>query len=162
MLNHILVPLDGSELAERALTYARQIVSKDGQIDLLTVIDAPEYPTSVYYPAGLPAFDLTRTELQRDVVPQAEEYLNRLAETLRSYGYKVTVEVAVGEAATAIVEHANERETDAIVMSTHGRSGLSRWLFGSVANKVLTSVCIPVFVIPAKKFDEKKTKDAAE
>ncbi len=151
MLNRILIPLDGSELAEKALDYARHVTAKDGLMSLLSVVDAPEYPSSVYYPAGLPAFDLNRTELQRDIIPQAEDYLRKVAERLTGQGFRTQIEVLVGEPASTIVEYAKEHNIDAIVMSTHGRSGFSRWLFGSVANKVLSGACIPVFIIPANK-----------
>ena len=62
----------------------------------------------------------------------------------------VGVEVHVGEPANVIVETAERLKVDAIVMSTHGRSGLSRWLFGSVTNKVLSANVCPVYVIPSK------------
>lgn len=150
MLNHILVPLDGSELSEKALKYAQEITPQGGKIHLLSVVDTPEYPTSIYYPAGLPSFELAYSELQRDVIPQTQEYLEKVAEHLRQYGIDVAYKVTVGEPAATIIEYARDFEISAIVMSTHGRSGLSRWLFGSVAQKVLSVVNCPVFVIPSK------------
>ena len=70
--------------------------------------------------------------------------------------------VEAGDPATVIVETAQKLHVDAIVMSTHGRSGLSRWLFGSVTQKVLAASCCPVFVIPAKVTEESKTPEAVK
>lgn len=152
MLKSILVPLDGSELSEKALKYAQAIVPDGGRIHLLSVVDTPEYPTSIYYPAGLPSFELAYSELQRDVLPQTQEYLARVAEHLQqsNANINVTVKVTIGEPAATIIDYVRDFEIDAVVMSTHGRSGISRWLFGSVAQKVLSAVKCPVFVIPAK------------
>lgn len=150
MLKNILVPLDGSELSEKALKYAQAIIPEGGKIHLLSVVDTPEYPTSIYYPAGLPSFELAYSELQRDVIPQTQEYLEKVAETLRLQGINVGYKVTIGEPAATIVEYVRDFEIEAVVMSTHGRSGLSRWLFGSVAQKVLSVVNCPVFVIPSK------------
>jgi nucleotide-binding universal stress UspA family protein len=150
MLKNILVPLDGSDLSEKALKYAQAIVPDGGKIHLLSVVDTPEYPTSIYYPAGLPSFELAYSELQRDVIPQTQEYLEKVAETLRQQGIHVVYKVTIGEPAATIIEYVRDFEISAVVMSTHGRSGLSRWLFGSVAQKVLSVVNCPVFVIPAK------------
>jgi nucleotide-binding universal stress UspA family protein len=150
MLNHVLVPLDGSELAEKALDYARSVTAPDGVISLLSVVDVPEYPANIYYPAGLPTLTTTSIDLQKDIIPQANDYLNKVAEQLIAQGFRVQKDVQVGEPASAIVEYASQKNVDAIVMSTHGRSGLGRWLFGSVANKVLSSSTVPIFIIPAK------------
>jgi nucleotide-binding universal stress UspA family protein len=150
MLKNILVPLDGSDLSEKALKYAQAIVPEGGKVHLLSVVDTPEYPTSIYYPAGLPSFELAYSELQRDVIPQMQEYLEKVAEYLARSNINVTYKVMVGEPALTITEYVRDFEISAVVMSTHGRSGFSRWLFGSVAQKVLSAVDCPVFVIPAK------------
>jgi nucleotide-binding universal stress UspA family protein len=151
MLHRILVPLDGSSVSEEALGYARQVVAHGDTIDLLTVVDTPEYPASMFYPAGLPTYDLTRQDVQGEVVPQAEQYLGKIADSLRAEGFVVHIRVVIGEPAAIIVEQAEEDAVDAIVMSTHGRSGISRWLFGSVANKVLSISHIPVFIVPVRQ-----------
>lgn len=150
MLKHILVPLDGSDVAEQALEYARQVTDSDGKITLLTVVDMPDYPATMFYPAGIASYEITRETAEDQLVPQAASYLDKAAENLRRGGYHVVTETVIGEAASTIVEQAEERDVDAIVMSTHGRSGLSRWLFGSVANKVLNSTHKPIFIVPAK------------
>ncbi|MFW5708705.1 MAG: universal stress protein [Chloroflexota bacterium] len=151
MLKHILVPLDGSEVSERALEFARQVVGRDGRITLLTVVDLPEYPTAMFYPAGIASYDVNVEKMQDQLVPQADAYLQKTADTLRAAGYHVDLTTVIGEPASSIVEQADEYNVDAIVMSTHGRSGLSRWLFGSVANKVLSGTRRPILIVPVKR-----------
>jgi nucleotide-binding universal stress UspA family protein len=150
MLKHILLPLDGSEVAERAIGYARQIIDpENGQITLLTALDVPEYPSVAFYPVAA-NYAEGRAELTEKLLPHAREYLCGQAEQLRTEGYRVAVETTIDDAARAIVEKAEQLGVDAIVMSTHGRSGFSRWLFGSVANKVLGSTECPVFIVPVR------------
>lgn len=160
MLNHVLVPLDGSEVAERALDYARRVIPDKGQITLLTVIDMPEYPATMFYPAGVASYEATREDAQNQMIPQAEDYLKKTADSLRAAGYEVFVRAVIGEPATTIVEQADEYDVDAIVMSTHGRSGLSRWLFGSVASKVLDATHRPIFIVPVKRQKPAESSDS--
>ncbi|GAB4525082.1 MAG: universal stress protein [Anaerolineae bacterium] len=150
MLEHVLVPIDGSEVAERALDYARKILVPDGKITLLTAVDIPEYAVAPYYPIPM-AYDVSNNDVMNSLVPQANSYLQKTAESLIAAGYAVGVEAVIGEAAQSIVERADALEVDAIVMSTHGRSGITRWLLGSVANKVLNSANCPVFIVPVRR-----------
>jgi len=151
MLKHILVPIDGSEVAERALDYVPKITQPDEcHVTLLTALDVPEYPVTSFYPTVAAYGNLPET-VNKEVMPQAKEYLSKTAESLQRMGYKVSIDAIIGEAAEVIVEKAVEDEVEAIVMSTHGRSGISRWLLGSVANKVLNSAPCPVFIIPAHR-----------
>jgi nucleotide-binding universal stress UspA family protein len=151
MFKHVLIPLDGSDVAEKALDYARQVTDPEGRIMLLSAIDVPQYPASTFHPAGVVAYNTSQEVVVEDLLPQAEEYLKKIAESLRRSGYKVEIEATVGEAAMTIVERAKSLNVDVIVMSTHGRSGISRWLFGSVASKVLGSTHCPVLIVPAKQ-----------
>jgi nucleotide-binding universal stress UspA family protein len=151
MFKHVLVPLDGSEIAEKALGYAQQIADPNGgRITLLTALDVPEYPPAMYYPAGVATYEINQQTMNEQIIPQAQEYLQRIAQTFTEAGYATQIEAVIGEAAQTIVEHAEKHDVEVIVMSTHGRTGFSRWLFGSVASKVLGSARCPVFVIPAR------------
>lgn len=148
MLKHVLVPLDGSQLAEQALGYVSQIVDPNvGSVTLLSVLDVPDYPIGAYYPSMM-SVEMTPENVSEKMMPRAQSYLEHHAESLRAAGYVVDIEVVIGEPASMIVELAEEKSVDAIVMSTHGRSGLSRWIFGSVANKVLIAAPCPVFIVP--------------
>jgi len=149
MFKHVIVPLDGSEVAQRALGYAKKIVDPNGgRITLLTVVTLPEY-TMAYYPAVVP-YDNGPSLVNEQLIPQALDYLKKEASELSKIGYNVEVQAIMDEPASGIVDTADELGVDAIVMSTHGRSGISRWLFGSVASKVLGSANCPVLIVPVR------------
>lgn len=151
MLGHVLVPLDGSQLAEMALEQAKKLLGPDGRLTLLSVFDLPEYPIYGYYPTPLIVEETDYQTATRDLLPKAKEYLEKIAAPLREENLWVDVVAEIGEPAAVIVETAQRLRVDAICMSTHGRSGFSRWLFGSVTNKVLTATPCPVLVVPGRK-----------
>ena len=160
MLEHVLVPLDGSQLAEEALEYARKIVDASGKLTLLTVVDVPDLPVYYYYPTPIATRDLDRSAVTDELVPQARDYLEKIAANLSTENYKVDIEVQVGEAAGVITTRAEELGVDAISICTHGRSGIERWLFGSVTNKVLSTATCPVFVIPGRRLAKQAKEEA--
>jgi nucleotide-binding universal stress UspA family protein len=150
MLAHILVPLDGSMLGEQALKYARQVVSPESQITLITAVELPEIPLYGFDLVGAstsPSYQATLEE----ILEQAKAYLQKTCEELQAEGFQVKYVVQFGEPASVIVDTAVQLHVDAIVMSTHGRSGISRWIFGSVTNKVLGSAECPVLVVPSEQ-----------
>lgn len=155
MLNTVLVPLDGSPLAEEALPYARSIVRPGGKIILITAVDLPTslmydvYPmigVRVENPEGTNPYFYGAEKL----ITQAKAYSKRFVEEMTAAGFEVELVVEVSEPAALVIKAAQEEKVDAIVMSTHGRSGFTRWLFGSVTQKVLSAASCPVFVIPNK------------
>lgn len=157
MLERVVVPLDGSRLAQTALDYALKVLGGSGEIVLVTVLQQPDVPIYDFYPVTVTPqaknFELTFNE----TVGRAQDYLKRLADEIQAqYPYQVNTIVEAGDPATVIVDMADKLHADAVVMSTHGRSGLSRWLFGSVTQKVLAVCCCPVFVIPSRVCEEAK------
>jgi nucleotide-binding universal stress UspA family protein len=147
MLQHLLVPLDGSPLAEEALEHAKNIVDPHGKITLVTAVDLPEVPLYGYYPAvSTPDFEAATHEM----LPQAKSYLESVAKRIATDDLTIAIEADIGEPAEVITAVAVKYRVEAIVMSTHGRSGLGRWLFGSVTNKVLSAKPCPVYVVPSK------------
>lgn len=162
MLKHVLVPLDGSSLAEEALAYAQAITDPQGTITLVNAIEVDVVPS--YGPEMMP---MVRTavpdypDAMNNLIPQANAYLRRIADGLQAQGVHVDYEARLGEPATVIVEVAREKAVDAIVISTHGRSGLGRFLFGSITTKVLEAANRPVFVVPsaAKRAADKAAAD---
>ncbi|MGB1285982.1 MAG: universal stress protein [Aggregatilineales bacterium] len=160
MLEHILITLDGSELAELALPYAKQLVKPGGRITLLTVLDIqPERIYPMYDMAvSLPIYS---EDNMRETEDAGRAYLKRIAEQVRGMTDDVQVNIVciIGEAATVIVDQAGMLDVDAVLMSTHGRSGLNRWIFGSVTQKVLTMLPCPVFVIPGRQAQKEETPD---
>jgi nucleotide-binding universal stress UspA family protein len=139
-LGTILVPLDGSALAEAALPKALELAEASGASVLL--LRAAQAQT-------LPGID--PTEAQVKVVREAEAYLAHVQERVPSRsGVKVETSVWYGPAAHAIVEAARIHRADEIVMTTHGRSGLGRLLLGSVAESVLRGATTPILVVHAE------------
>ena len=135
-LRKILVPLDGSALAESALNQAVALAAEGATLILLRAAEAHT----------LPGVDPTEAEVQ--VVHEAEQYLDEIAVRLRAQGLKdVQTSVWYGRADTAIVEAARLRNPDLIVMSTHGRSGLGRLILGSVAESVLRGTTTPILLL---------------
>jgi nucleotide-binding universal stress UspA family protein len=153
MLKHVLVPLDGSQLAEDALEHAVDVVAPGGRITLVAAVETPEVPVYGYYPiTTVPDYQATIQEL----IPQVKTYLEGIAKRFEGQNLTIGIETHIGDPADVITEIARKLHVDAIVMSTHGRSGLNRWLFGSVTNKVLSAKPCPVFVVPShEKIKEK-------
>jgi nucleotide-binding universal stress UspA family protein len=152
MLKHTLVPLDGSALAEEALKYAVEITDPLGEITLMSAVELPEIMPGGFYPIVDPALVGAAYNEHKDkaysaeeVVTQVKVYLEHTAEQLGER--TVSTHVEISEPAALILKLAEERKVDAIVISTHGRSGLSRWLFGSVTQRVLNHALVPVFVV---------------
>lgn len=162
MLKNIVLPLDGSELSEQAIPYAQQIIGNAGQINLLTVVDVPSFPSHTIYPVPIAVPEPDYMTVVDDMIANARDYIDNLAKRLQSQGYNVKTVVKSGDPAVGILEVAQNEEADAIVMSTHGRSGMSKWLFGSVTQKILSAMPCPVFVIPGVReqthLDEKVTE----
>ena len=136
-LDTILVPLDGSTLAESALPPATDLATTAGaRMILLRAAVAHTYP-------GRDA-----VEAQVSVVRESETYLAAVAARVRSLGVKdVTCSSWYGEPATAIVEAAAFNHADLIVMTTHGRTGFGRLVMGSVAESVLRGTTTPILVL---------------
>ena len=151
MLNHVLVPLDSSALAEEALDYARQVVAPGGKLTLLMVIIAPEYVTSGFYPVPFEYQVENYETIRANRVDEAQHYLTQIKNRLSDDDLSVDFTILVGNPAECIIEKADELGVDAVVMSTHGRSGISRWIFGSVTQKVLSGTARPVFVVPNRE-----------
>ncbi len=147
MFHRILVPLDGSALAERALEPAIRLARQfGGEITLLRVV-VPE-PVLVALPGLSPRpYDVYDAELRHDQ-EDAEAYLSGLKLQWHDAGVTTHTEVLSGTPAEMIVDVAQERAVDLIVMSTHGRSGVSRLLYGSVAEAVLRGAHLPILLIP--------------
>lgn len=143
MYNKILVPLDGSELAEQVLPKVIELANCTGaEIVLLRVPDVPVYD----YLVPAPEFGVG---MQEQAVAQARQYLTNMSAELRAMGLKVRAEVTDGGDAvfSTILETAQKVKADLIAMSTHGRSGLARLVMGSVADDVIRRARLPVLLV---------------
>jgi nucleotide-binding universal stress UspA family protein len=144
MYARIVVPLDGSELAEQALVQAEELSrSMNAPLRLVRVVDLTplgRYGSAALYAEAM-AYDLVR----KDERTLSHSYLAEIHRSLTERGLSVTTEEREGPAARQIV--AATRPGDVIVMATHGRGGLPRWLLGSVAEDVLRHATVPVLLV---------------
>lgn len=158
MTNSVLITLDGSPLAERALDFVPRLLKPDTKIRLLTVlgedraVELASLASTIghvgYFSSELPQ---VRLEVDPQEATAAHNYLLNLAERLELLGYPVTVEVLEGRNVTdAIIETANSGGYDAVLMVTHGRTGLSKLALGSVTETVLKKANCPVIVVPGR------------
>jgi nucleotide-binding universal stress UspA family protein len=145
MYQHILVPLDGSELAEQAIPHARKLAQPPAHISLLRAM--PQEYIAAVEQAGRYASKFSTEETLAKAEAEERAYLERMAQQLQQEGYQITTRVTRHSAAEAIVEYANHHDVELIVIASHGRSGIQRWILGSVTQKVLHSAHIPVLVI---------------
>ena len=145
MYKKILVPLDGSELAKKALNEAVKLANCFGAemilfqvVPFMPIYGSPELVTP-----------LIVDEKQKEA---AEKSLADLVEELKGKGLKVTATVKTGQqVAVEIIDFAKESGADLIVMCTHGRSGITRWMLGSVALKLLTRGEKPILLIRSRE-----------
>jgi len=155
----ILVPLDGSELAECALPHVRDLV-RPGQTHVyllsVLVLGLGERTVTLMtsYPPGL---HLSTTALSHAQL-QFESYLRGVAAHLRERGALVHQAVREGSPAEEILNYALEVQADLLVMSAHGFSGISRWVHGSVVDRVLRAAPCPVLLVRAPVEKEGKSK----
>lgn len=155
-MRHVLIPLDGSQLAEQALEPASSLVSAvQGQFTLLRVV--PAVIPAAYAPArrasGLQtSWHQHLYELKSQLETEASEYLERTAERLRAQSLDVrTCLVAHEQPAEAIIDAASNLGVDAMALTTRGQGGLKRFFLGSVADKVLRSATMPLLLCPPKE-----------
>jgi nucleotide-binding universal stress UspA family protein len=148
VFDRIIVPLDGSKLAERALAPALHLAKHfSSTLILLTVPVYQEYIITphVTYGAAIPEGSFF------DIRADSADYLDALQRQLQNDQCTIETRIHEGDAAGAIIDSANAEEADLIVMSTHGRSGMTRWLFGSVTEKVMRQASCAVLVVRSER-----------
>lgn len=128
MFGRFLVPLDGSQLAEKAAQSAAEL-ARHCKAELVFV----------------------RACSGQDALKEAADYLDPICQEARAEGLLARAEVRVGEPSVKICQVAEEEEIDLIVMSSHGRTGLARTVFGSVAETVMRAACCPVMVVKVQR-----------
>jgi nucleotide-binding universal stress UspA family protein len=144
MYTKILVPLDSSELSECSLEHVKEVAAPGtSEVVLLRVLE----PITANDAAAWSQAGYTIPDVQAQNRVNAEKYLSQAAKKLSDHGISTKVEVIDGRAAESILDYAEKQKIELIVISTHGRSGISRWTFGSVADRVVRHSPIPVLVI---------------
>ena len=142
MYRRILVPLDGSELAEHVLPHVTQLAGATGALIILLRV-----PSEPLYDYLVPEPEIA-IEMCRDIELGAQVYLDEIADELRAMDLQVTTRVAWGAPiATTILNIARELRVDLIAMSTHGRSGIARLVVGSVTDQVAHHASVPVLLV---------------
>ena len=138
MYAHILVPLDGSALSEAAVEHAVQMAENFGaELTLLRVVSLP----------AVPGGDVAAVE--QNLVAESEAYLREIAHRLTARRVTTHTTVRVGKPADTIIEHASRDGNTMVVMATHGHRRIEQWPLGSIAEKVLRSMMVPVFLVRA-------------
>lgn len=151
MHERILIPLDGSRVGEAALHCVKELVIKLSpkvkvEVTLFQVVSSLTH----YVIAGEASAPVPYTEPEMaQIKKRAEEYLDNIGKELQAKNVVVRSKVSVGKAADEINKVADELDVDLIAMSTHGRSGISQWAFGSVTSRVLRSGNRPVLMVRA-------------
>jgi len=147
MYRHILITLDGSARSEAVLPHATGVAQATGaELTLLRVVDAVNTDWSERGALGKGTIDTTTQSLFEE---HAQEYLDRVAAQIRGAGLTVRTLVRQGAPARQIVDAAQEVGADAIAMATHSRRGVSRLMFGSVAEEVLHLSSLPTLIVRA-------------
>lgn len=141
MFKNVLVPLDGSKEAERALQYAREIGAQN-----VRALRVELNPADGGLPMDLP----TSQAILLAEHKACESYIDDLTQRLEKEGVPFTPSLRLGDPARCILEEADEHPTDLIVMTTHGRTGLRRFLLGSVAEKIARHAPCPVLLVRGK------------
>lgn len=141
MYKKILAPLDGSKFSECTLEHVRAVVAgcQVPEVVLLMVVELPRQP--------LERGEEWPREVEERGRSWAEDYLTKVANGLKKEGMAAQTVVVTGWPADKILDYADQNQVDLIIMSTHGRSGATRWVFGSVADRVLRHAKTPVLMV---------------
>lgn len=161
MAERILVPLDGSSLGEQALEYVNTLISQLSPktkvtVVLLHVISSKNARMQDYQEDFIAVDTRFSEEEMEELKKKFDVYFTRVSKKLQGDNIEVKHEIVEGENPAEEIIAAEARcECDLVVMTTHGRSGLSRWAFGSVTEKVLRAGSVPVMLVRANKERQK-------
>ena len=156
MYNKIMVPLDGSELAECVLPHVDGFVT-GCQVETIVFVRVIE-PTPTRYsgisgtttsPQDFESFQKNAKRIEEERKSSAVRYLEEVVSRVKQDGVKYKADVLVGKVADRLVDYVDANEIDLVLIATHGRSGISRWVRGSIADKVLRSSRAPVLMVRA-------------
>jgi nucleotide-binding universal stress UspA family protein len=150
MYKKILVPLDGSKLAECVLPHVESIAKGCGTESITFIRVAEPIRTSASAEEDGFYSGKAWQQMESDSRAAARRYIDQLASRIKYDGINVQTEVLTDKrAGDLIADYATKNEFDLIVIATHGRSGISRWVWGSVTDKILRSACVPVLMVRA-------------
>ena len=140
MYKKILAPLDGSKFSECNLEHVRTVATgrQVPEVVLLRVIE----PMQQVYELS----EKWQRDVEEKALVEAKDYLAKVADDLKKDGVSAETVVILGKPDEAILDYATQNQVELIIMSTHGKSGVSRWAFGSVADRVLRHSPVPVLI----------------
>ncbi|MBT8369349.1 MAG: universal stress protein [Desulfobacterales bacterium] len=158
MYQKIMVPLDGSDLAESVLPHLELMTSafKATHVVLVRVVNPVKLPISVPALGNFGFTEKDRQNLEESRKKTAEEYLKKIAEGIDFPESNVSYEVLEGKPENMLVDYATRNDVDIIIIASHGRSGVSRWVLGSVADRVVRNSCVPVVMVRAPGCEPKQ------
>jgi len=144
MYKRILIPLDGSPLAEQALPHAMALAEHfHSELVLLRVL--------IPLPSTVTTTEAALQRASEEAAIFAREYLDRVAAGVQELGITVQKVIIGGRPHYQIIQYAETNQVDLIVMSTRGQSGLSRWLMGTVSDRVVRGANVPVLMVRSRK-----------
>jgi len=151
MYKRIMVPLDGSKLAECVLPHLETVVK--GCLSPEVVVVRAVEPLSVPYGREIAKFtsleQVKAFETHQEA--EAEKYLKEIVARLRKTGVNARADLVYGKADEVLSDYATKNDVDLVIIATHGRSGISRWVWGSVAGRLIRSVRVPVLMVRASE-----------
>jgi nucleotide-binding universal stress UspA family protein len=163
MYKKIMVPLDGSELAEYVLPHVREFAanSRTESIFLVTVVE----PVPIHYEEAVSYSDQAAfigarekaEQIEKENRVAAEKYLDGVKNRFKENNAKIKGELLFGQIADKLVDFVDKNEIDLIIIATHGRSGISRWVRGSIADKILHSACAPILMVRSEGCEHKES-----
>ncbi|MDH5695582.1 MAG: universal stress protein [Dehalococcoidia bacterium] len=146
ILNKVLLPLDGSEAGEAAVPYIQELIARlESEVILFGVVPAGQHVRTV---GGLDFVHYPEEHLEL-IKAEAKEYLERVYHRLSGGKGSVRIELKVGDVAHEIIKFAEETNAGFVAISAHGHSGIGKWVFGSIAHKILHASNTPVLLVKA-------------
>ena len=155
MLDSLLIPLDGSEFSEHTLPFARSVAKASGAQVHLAHVHVPHPPEDLLLNPQFQFEGVDMGEYDQEYRSEEKEYLEVVAARFEDQtGVPVVQTLLDGDVRESIQAYADEAHTDMILMSTHGRTGLSRFWLGSVADDLVRHLALPILLIPQVLFSE--------
>ena len=147
MYKKIMVTLDGSELAECVLPHVEGFIKgfPESRVVFVRMVEPVPIPSMPGDLRSIKEISLEDRDAERK--SNAQDYLNNVIERIKTEPSNLDAEVIVGRTADGLADYARKNDIDLILIATHGRSGISRWVRGSVADKVLRSANVPVLMV---------------
>lgn len=149
MLDSLLIPLDGSEFSEHTLPYARSVAKASGARVHLAHVHVPHPPEDLLLNPQFQFEGVSMGEYDKEYRSEEKDYLEGVAARFHDQtGVEVVQELLEGDVRESIEAYADQAKTDLILMSTHGRTGLSRFWLGSVADDLVRNLTLPILLVP--------------